>query len=120
MARGSISRWGNFFFFPQTSKPALGHLLPPPQWVSLRLERSGREADCLPPSSAEVTNGRSYASPKCSDGVHRDCMLFYRAAEFPSVCKCDMRASDLKKQQQLQEFGAFEMKVIRTQEGWCK
>ena len=80
----------------------------------------GGEADHLPPSIPVVTNGRSYTSPQCSDGVHRDCVLLYQAARFPSVYECDMRASDLNKQQQLQVFSAFEMELIRTQGGWCK
>ena len=94
--------------------------MPPPQWVSLRIERTRREADHLPPSSAEITSGRSYTCPKYSHGVHRDCILLYRAAEFPSVYECDMWACALNKQQKLQVCGVFQVKVIRTQEGWCK
>jgi len=53
----------NFMFFTPTtggcaSTPALGPTHPPVQWVpgalSLGVERPGREADHLPPSSAEV------------------------------------------------------------------
>jgi len=95
-------------------------LLPPSLWVSPRTERSGNEADHLPPSSTEVTNGRSHTSPKCSDDVHRDCILSHRAAEFPSVYEFDTWPSDLNKQQELQVYGVFETKVIRTQKGWCK
>jgi hypothetical protein len=48
-------------FFSTVSRPALGPIQPPIQWVlgalSLGVKRKGREADHLPPSSAEVNNG---------------------------------------------------------------
>jgi hypothetical protein len=48
------------------SRPAVGPTQPPIQWVpgtlSLRVNQPGREADHLPPSSAEVKNGWSYTS----------------------------------------------------------
>jgi hypothetical protein len=47
-------------------RTALGPTQPPIRWVqgaiSLGLKRSGREADHLPPSSAEVKNVWSYTS----------------------------------------------------------
>jgi hypothetical protein len=47
-----------FFFFTTASKTALGPTQIPIQWVagalSLGVKRPGREADHLPPSSAEV------------------------------------------------------------------
>jgi hypothetical protein len=57
--RGFESRWGlGIFLFTTTSRTALGPTQPPIQWVpgalSLGVKRPGREADHLPPSSAEV------------------------------------------------------------------
>ena len=46
--------------FPHLSRPALGPTQPPVQWVpglSRGKERSGRDADPSPPSSAMVTKG---------------------------------------------------------------
>jgi hypothetical protein len=52
--------------FTTGSKPALGPTESPIQWVqgalSLGVKRLGREADHLPPSSAEVTSAWSYNS----------------------------------------------------------
>jgi hypothetical protein len=46
------------FLFTTASRPALGTIQPPIQWVpgalSLGIERLGRETDHSPPSSAEV------------------------------------------------------------------
>jgi hypothetical protein len=48
------------------SRMALGSTQPPFQWIlgatSLRVKQPGREADHLPPSSAEVKNVWSYTS----------------------------------------------------------
>jgi hypothetical protein len=65
--RGFESRQGlGIFLFTTASRPTLGPTQPPIQWVpgalSLGKEWSGREADHLPPSSAEVTNAWSYTS----------------------------------------------------------
>jgi hypothetical protein len=53
-------------FFTTASRTAMGPTQPLIQWVqealSLGVERSGREADHSPPSSAEVKNVRSYNS----------------------------------------------------------
>jgi hypothetical protein len=62
---GFDSRRGlGIFLFTTVSRTALGPTQPPIQWVpralSLRVKRSGREADPSPPSSAEVENERSY------------------------------------------------------------
>jgi hypothetical protein len=50
--------------FTTASRTALGPTQPPIQWVpgalSLGVTRMGREADHLPPSSAEVKNAWSY------------------------------------------------------------
>jgi hypothetical protein len=52
--------------FTTVSRPALGSIQPPIQWIpgalSLGLKRPGREADHSLPSSAEVKNSWSYAS----------------------------------------------------------
>jgi hypothetical protein len=49
---------GGIFLFTTASRTALGPTQPPIQWVpgalSLEVKRQGREADHLPPSSAEV------------------------------------------------------------------
>jgi hypothetical protein len=54
------------FLFTTASRPALGPLQPPTQWVpgslSLGVKREGREADHSSPSSAEVKNAWSYTS----------------------------------------------------------
>jgi hypothetical protein len=52
-------RWGpGIFLFTTASRPALGPIQPPIQWVagalSLGVKRPGREADHSPPSRAEV------------------------------------------------------------------
>jgi hypothetical protein len=45
----------------KASRPALGPTQPPMQWVpgvlSPGAKRPGREADCSPPSTADVKNG---------------------------------------------------------------
>jgi hypothetical protein len=55
-----------FFLFTTASRPALGPIQPPIQWVpgalSLGVKRPVREADHSPPSSAEVKNAWSYTS----------------------------------------------------------
>jgi hypothetical protein len=61
------SRWGlGIFLFTTASRTALGPTQPPIKWVpgalSLGVNRSGREADHSPPSSAEVKNAWSYTS----------------------------------------------------------
>jgi hypothetical protein len=52
------------FLFATASSPALGPTRPPIQWVlgdvSLGVKRPGREADCLPQTSAEVKNAWIY------------------------------------------------------------
>jgi hypothetical protein len=49
------------FLFSMTSRPPLGPTQPPIQWeamgVLLGVKWPGREADCSPPTSAEVENG---------------------------------------------------------------
>jgi hypothetical protein len=54
------------FLFTTVSRPALGPIRPPIQWVprapSLGVKRPGREADHSPTSSAEVKNSWSYTS----------------------------------------------------------
>jgi len=64
---GFDSRWRLGIFLCDTmSRPALGPIQPPIQWVlgalSLGVKRPGREADHSPPSSAEVNNAQSYTS----------------------------------------------------------
>jgi len=52
---GIESRWGRDF--PHFSRPALGPIQPPVQWVpglSRGKKRSGRDADPSPPSSTVV------------------------------------------------------------------
>jgi len=65
MIGGSESREGlGIFFFTTASRPALGPIKFPIQWVSwapsLGLKRPGREADHLPPSNTKVKNAWSY------------------------------------------------------------
>jgi hypothetical protein len=68
--QGFRSRQGLvIFLFITVSRPAVGSIQPPIQWVpvslSLGVKRSGREADHSPPSSAEVKNAWSYTfTPK--------------------------------------------------------
>jgi hypothetical protein len=54
------------FLFTTASRMVLRPTQPPIQWVlgalSLGVKRPGREADHLPPSSAEVKNAWSYTS----------------------------------------------------------
>jgi len=54
------------FLFTTVSRLALRHTQPPIQWalwaLSLGIKRPGREADRLPPSSAEVKNTGNYTS----------------------------------------------------------
>jgi len=54
------------FLFTDVFRPALGPIQPAVQWVpgtlSLQVERPGREADHLPPPSAEAKNAWSYTS----------------------------------------------------------
>jgi hypothetical protein len=72
--QGSIRGLG-IFLLTTASRMALGPTQPPIQWVpgalSLGVKRPGREADHLPPSSAEVKNAWSYTSipPMCLHGV---------------------------------------------------
>jgi hypothetical protein len=59
---GFDSQWGlGIFLFTTTSRMDLRPTQPPIQWVpgalSLRVKQPGREADHLPPSSAEVKEG---------------------------------------------------------------
>jgi len=53
-----------FFLFATASRPTLGPTQPPIQWVpgflTPGLKRSGREADNLPPCSAEVKDAWNY------------------------------------------------------------
>jgi hypothetical protein len=63
---GFDSRQGKGIFFNSTaSRPALGPVKPPIQWVPGALfpgvKRQGREADHSPPSSYEVKNGGAIA-----------------------------------------------------------
>jgi hypothetical protein len=59
--RGSISGRGEIFLLSTSSRPALGLIQPPIQWVSAALfpgvKRPGCEPAYSPPSSAEVKNG---------------------------------------------------------------
>jgi hypothetical protein len=52
--------------FVTASRPVLGPIQPPIQWVpwalSQEVKRPGREADRSPPSSTEVKNAMSYTS----------------------------------------------------------
>jgi hypothetical protein len=75
------------FLFTTVSRMALGPTQPPIQWVpgalSLGVKRPEREADCSPPSSAEVKNAWSYTSttPKVFMAwyfvKHRDNFTFF-------------------------------------------
>jgi hypothetical protein len=74
------SRQGlGIFLFTAISRPALRSTQPPIQWVqgalSLEVKRSGREADHLPPSSAEDKNAcrhypldRTHCGPQSRTG----------------------------------------------------
>jgi hypothetical protein len=90
--RGFECRQGlGIFLFTTASRPAVGSIQPPIQWVpgalSLGLKRQARQADHSPPSSAEVKNECSYnsTSPIRLHGVVLkviytallwDCMIF--------------------------------------------
>jgi hypothetical protein len=58
---GFDSRHGKIFLVSTASRPVLGPIHPPAQWVSGTtspgVKRPGREADHSPPFSAEVKNG---------------------------------------------------------------
>jgi hypothetical protein len=95
--RGSIPGRETIFLFSIASRPALGPIQPPIQWVpgaiSPEVKRPGREAGHLPPSNAEVKNGG--AIPPLPDmsswrGAylikHRDNFTFYIIR--PIVFKC--------------------------------
>jgi len=62
----SPGRGWEFFSSITVSRPALGPTQHPIQWVagavSLGTKQPGREADHLPPSTAEVQNAWSYTS----------------------------------------------------------
>jgi hypothetical protein len=92
--------------------PALGHTQPPIQWVpgaiSLRMKRSGREADHSPPSSAKVKECveldlHSPNTPSwCGSQLkHRDnfysslCLTKYYAMKTYSVLKQAPRHEDV-------------------------
>jgi hypothetical protein len=64
--RGSIPDGGKNFHFSMSSRLALGPTQPPIQWVpgalSPGVKRPGREADHLPPTSAEVKKTWVYTS----------------------------------------------------------
>jgi hypothetical protein len=65
--RGFESRQGlEICLFTIVSRPALGTILPPIQWIpvahSLGVKQPGREPDHTPPTSAEVKNVWSYIS----------------------------------------------------------
>jgi hypothetical protein len=49
------------FHFSVSSRPALGSTQPPIEWVP-GVKRQGREADCSPPTSAEVKKMWIYTS----------------------------------------------------------
>jgi hypothetical protein len=59
--RGSNPGRGKIFHVSTQLRPALGPTQRPIQWVlgilSSGVKQSGREADHIPPSSAEVNNG---------------------------------------------------------------
>jgi hypothetical protein len=71
------------FLFTTASRPALGPTEPPIQWVpgalSLRVQRSGREADHSSPPRAEIkecvelylhsTNTSSWRGAKCENST---------------------------------------------------
>jgi hypothetical protein len=74
--RGIESRQGlGTFLLATASRPALGPIQPPVQWVqgalSLEVKRSGRAADHSPPSSADVKGCVELylQSPVCLNGV---------------------------------------------------
>jgi hypothetical protein len=58
---GWLSAQKGFFLFTIASRPVLGPTQPPIQWVP-GVQRTGRESDHSPPSSAEVKNALSYTS----------------------------------------------------------
>jgi hypothetical protein len=62
----SPGRGFEFFSSPPRTRPVLGPMQPPIQWLpgalSLGIKRPGREADPSPPSSAEVKNSWNYTS----------------------------------------------------------
>jgi hypothetical protein len=64
--QGSIPGRGKIFLFSEASRPALGPIQPPIEWVpgalSLGVKRPGREADHSPPTSAEVKKTWIYTS----------------------------------------------------------
>jgi hypothetical protein len=71
------------FIFTTASRTALGPAQPPIQWVpgalSLGIQRSGREADHSPPSSAEV----------------KECMeLYLHSPNTPSLCDAQLKHRD--------------------------
>jgi hypothetical protein len=65
--------------FSTSSRPAMGSTQPPIQWVlgdpSPRVKRPGREADCSPPTSAEVKKMWVYTSTP--PVKHRNNFTFY-------------------------------------------
>jgi hypothetical protein len=66
ISRSSFNQELLITFLTTASRTALWPTQPPIQWVSgaisLGIKRPGREADHLPPSSAEVNNTWSYTS----------------------------------------------------------
>jgi hypothetical protein len=95
---GFDSRRGlGIFLFTTASVTALGPTQPPIQWVvgfSLGIKRPGREADHLPPSSAEVKNVWSYTfTPQyvflawCLVQLVKKFLRFYGPQRFITVFK---------------------------------
>jgi hypothetical protein len=85
--RGFGSRQGlGTFLFTTASRPALGPIQPPVQWVpgalSLGVKQPSSETDHSPPSSAEVKNAWSYTSTLTTPSrrgaqlKHRDSFTF--------------------------------------------
>jgi hypothetical protein len=72
--QGSISIRGKIFLSSITSRPALGPVQPPVQWileaVCLGVKQHGCETDHSPPCSAEVKNGGAvFPLPICLHGI---------------------------------------------------
>jgi len=80
---GLDSRQRHEFFYPiQNVQPVISAdpacVLTVPGALPQVVKRSGREVQCVPPSSAEVIKrSQTCASPLCLDGVDRGSFAFY-------------------------------------------